>query len=216
MTVLVLYKHACIHILSYPIFIPASSLKRLNNLPKVTQLVVADPGFDLQPAQTRVTQVCCLPCWSQDPSLESGNPAPGHGMGSATVLSPVALATLCWDSSAPWRYDDEGENDIDSLLALLPGFRGPHRHPSSAPAQSCCLYAAWGAVTAALGRGKWGQLGPRCQLPGSARPGQDHPEGSLLVGSVVTSPAGEAPGVPDTQSTILGTNLETGKQIKLK
>lgn len=42
------------------------------------------------------------------------------------------------------------------------------------------------------------------------------PRGSFLVSSVVTSPAGEALGVPDTQSTTWGTNLEMEKQIKLK
>ena len=58
--------------------------------------------------------------------------------------------------------------------------------------------------------------GPQPPVPCLSQAWAGPPRGSFLVSSVVTSPAEEAPGVPDTQSTTLGTNLETGKQIKLK
>lgn len=59
------------------------------------------------------------------------------------------------------------------------------------------------------------QLGPQPPLPWLSQAWAGPPTGSFLVSSVVTSPTGEAPGVPDTQSTTLGTDLDTGKQIKL-
>lgn len=87
--------------------------------------------------------------------------------------------------------------------------------PSSAPLQRCCLCSVWGAGWESCGV-EVGGAGAPLPVPCLSQAWAGPPRGSFLVSSVVTSPAEEAPGVPDTQSTTLRTNLEMEKQIKLK
>lgn len=103
----------------------------------------------------------------------------------------------------------------DLFLALLPG---PHTPPGQSY-PSCCLYSAPGLGVGELphrgGVGS-GVAQPQPPAPCLRQAWAGPPRGSFLVSFVVTAPTGKAPGVSDTQSTTLGTNLETGKQTKLK
>lgn len=106
--------------------------------------------------------------------------------------------------------DNEGKNERDILLPLLAGLRGLHRHPQLSPTPKMLPVLSVGCGVGVGGAGA--PLPVPCLSQAWAGP----PRGSFLVSSVVTSPAEEAPGVPDTQSTTLRTNLEMEKQIKLK
>lgn len=76
----------------------------------------------------------------------------------------------------------------------------PPPHKAAAPAQP--------GVGEQQVAGAGAQLPAPCLNQAWAGP----PRGSFLDSSVVISPTGEAPGVPDTQSATLETNIEMGKQ----
>lgn len=100
--------------------------------------------------------------------------------------------------------DDKGKNERDVLLTLQPGLRGPHRHSQLSllpPKMLPLLNLGSGVGDLLCRRGCWGPDASSLPQPVLGGP----PRGSFLVSSVVTSPTGEAPGVPDTQSTTWGT-----------
>lgn len=116
---------------------------------------------------------------------------------------PCGFSTLCWGCST-WRYANEGKYERDSpgTSAYAQGAiqkPPPQRHPKD-------------VAFTQPGSG----AGPWPPVPCLSQAWTGPPRRSFLVSFVVSSTTREAPGVPDTQSTTLGTNLETGNQIKLK